>query len=378
VITFKALRFPITLALAHAGLLSTTLTLGLLRTPSPLYESRGFESVALRGPFYQGRLVWDANWYLSIARDGYTNSAQHSLQKDTAFFPGFPMLIRGLDQIIGDPFWSGWWISLFFGIAATCAVYFWAYEVSRSELVARKTAVLLLFFPSSFILTHTYSEAQFLFFTCMSFYFARKGHWILSGILGACGTATRVVGSALIGGLALLAAAEKSASSRYKWLGSVGLPSLGIMGVLAYFQFLTGDPFIFSKSQFVPGWAGSEGWDSFARWISQWQSPPPIGIDPFWFRTYGALCLGTGIGLGVWGLFRKNHLRPELLFSVATLLGSAVLWRSGGRFVVVLPVLFFLMAERIPALILFGVIAPLLLLLQVGLQNLFVHWNFIF
>src|SRR5262245_42249794 len=44
---------------------------------------------------------WDAAYYLQIASDGYT------VAKQRAFYPLFPMTVRGARAILGDPIVAG-------------------------------------------------------------------------------------------------------------------------------------------------------------------------------------------------------------------------------------------------------------------------------
>ncbi len=53
------------------------------------------------GPWYKKLLVWDAGWYISIAKHGYgwiPNLHKNGLleQQNIAFFPLYPLLERGL------------------------------------------------------------------------------------------------------------------------------------------------------------------------------------------------------------------------------------------------------------------------------------------
>ena len=45
---------------------------------------------------------WDANWYLGIVTEGYHFVPnQPGLQQSIAFFPAYPMLVRGVGRILG-------------------------------------------------------------------------------------------------------------------------------------------------------------------------------------------------------------------------------------------------------------------------------------
>ena len=44
---------------------------------------------------------FDCTWYVDIADRGYTYVPGH--QSSVAFFPGYPLVVRGFDAIIGNP-----------------------------------------------------------------------------------------------------------------------------------------------------------------------------------------------------------------------------------------------------------------------------------
>src|SRR5436305_1376777 len=75
---------------------------------------QGFDPLRLTSPFgYFGNLLaapfarWDSVWYLTIARVGYGHEASR-----TAFFPLYPLLIRGLGYVTGSDLVAGVLISL--------------------------------------------------------------------------------------------------------------------------------------------------------------------------------------------------------------------------------------------------------------------------
>src|SRR6185295_15595271 len=65
--------------------------------------------------FIDGWARWDAGWYRDIAERGYTNTPKaepgQQGQRDTAFFPLYPLTIRLFNIVFGDTFLSGLIIS---------------------------------------------------------------------------------------------------------------------------------------------------------------------------------------------------------------------------------------------------------------------------
>jgi hypothetical protein len=70
--------------------------------------------------------------------------------------------------------------------------------------VARDATLLLAIFPASFYFSSPYSESLFLLCSVGAFYAGRTGRWGWAGAAGACATATRLVGIALLVPLVIL------------------------------------------------------------------------------------------------------------------------------------------------------------------------------
>ena len=126
--------------------------------------------------------IFDAEWYIKIAENGYFNSATYS------FFPLLPLLIR----YIGIP-----------GTIAVNQAAFLGSMVLLYSLVekyeSRKYAlVLFAFSPVSFFSILLYTESLFFFFTIASYWmYANRKFGIVAGILLGLGVATRNSGSIL-------------------------------------------------------------------------------------------------------------------------------------------------------------------------------------
>ena len=99
-------------------------------------HGRAFDPTRLTAPFgYFGNLLaapfarWDSVWYLAIAHGGYDHEPAR-----TAFFPLYPLVIRGLGFVIGSDLVAGVLISLVCVRASrSCCSTGW----SRSSSAAR-------------------------------------------------------------------------------------------------------------------------------------------------------------------------------------------------------------------------------------------------
>jgi hypothetical protein len=166
----------------------------------------GFDPNNLTAPFgYFGNLLvapsarWDSWWYLTIARHGY----DHQLMR-TAFFPLYPMIVRGLGLIVRSDLIAGVIVSLVSFAVALVLLYRLASLELRSASRARLAVMLIAFCPVAFFFSAVYSESLFLALSLGAVLQARMGRWATAGLLGALGAAERNSGVVLAVPLVLL------------------------------------------------------------------------------------------------------------------------------------------------------------------------------
>jgi Gpi18-like mannosyltransferase len=186
--------------------------------------------------------VWerfDALWFLRIAADGY-----RSHDGSAAFFPLFPMLVRGVSWLIGGhPLAGGLIVSNGAALGATVALY----ELTRTEIserVARGSVLFLSFFPTSFFLVAPYSESLFLLLAVVALLAARRSRWWLAGVAGALAALTRNLGVLIAVPLAVeaLLQARERRPSRLRPEALWGLaPVAGLAVYLWFWRDLSGD-----------------------------------------------------------------------------------------------------------------------------------------
>jgi len=198
----------------------------------------------LKQPFLWAWANFDGEHYLSIAYQGY--------QPLTYFyFPAYPLTIYFVAQLLGGSFKSlavsGLLISnVSFFIAL---IGFWKLiMLDYKKDIARLAILLILVFPASFYFGSIYTESLFLALVVWSFYFARKGKWIVAGLLGAVLTATRVVGLALIPALLVEAYLQKRENKKLNLspvVMGISFSTLGVIAYMVYLNVVTGDPLEF-------------------------------------------------------------------------------------------------------------------------------------
>lgn len=189
---------------------------------------------------------WDGAWYYRIIRAGYPSVVPPDVTYDmpearAAFFPVFPMLVRGADAVLpgGDVF-AGVVVNFLLGAAAVYLVGVLARELF-DERVAYRAMLLVTFFPGSFVLSFTYSEASLLVVAAACLLLLQRRQWLGAGVLAAVGTAARPNGIALVAACAV--AALLAIRERREWRSLVApvLAPLGFVGFQLYLRVHTGE-----------------------------------------------------------------------------------------------------------------------------------------
>ncbi|MDQ6949568.1 MAG: hypothetical protein M3256_25800 [Actinomycetota bacterium] len=143
---------------------------------------------------------WDGWWYSAIARHGYFVFSPHR-QSPVAFFPAFPLLMRILGALVGNPMVAGVLLSLIFGLGDAVLVHRWCHDKLGPEK-ARFCVLVLLVYPFAFYLMGAvYADGLFLLTTLAAFLALEADRPVLSGLAAAAATASRPVGAALVLGL---------------------------------------------------------------------------------------------------------------------------------------------------------------------------------
>jgi hypothetical protein len=186
---------------------------------------------------------WDTTWYVMIAESGY-----HWDTRSAAFFPLYPLLIRGVDTILPiGAFPAALLVSVLACAAALVLVHRLATETVGEELAGR-TAFYLLAFPTGFFLMAGYNESLFVALCAGSLYCMRRGHWWLAGALGGLASGTRLAGVLLV-----LAFGYEYARRRRRNADALGvlLVPLGLVGYSVYCWVAFHDPLYFQRVQEV-------------------------------------------------------------------------------------------------------------------------------
>jgi hypothetical protein len=220
---------------------------------------------------------WDAGFYLSIARDGY--SFEPDARSNVAFAPLLPLLMRTLAAAVGRSdddalLAAGILVS---NVALVLAIVALA-ELGRDETdapSAKRAAFYLLVFPTTIFLSTVYPASLFIAAGAGSLVAARRGRWWWAGAFAALGALARPFGAVLVVPLAVEWALGGRAIRRWDAL-ALGIPLVAFAGWAAYLYRLSGDPLLFLTAQrafgrrAAPPWEGIQGLFDPAQYGSPW------------------------------------------------------------------------------------------------------------
>lgn len=309
--------------------------LGLRAVPrlSP-YPAQLPDSFLPANPALDGWARWDAAHYVAVARYGYGDPASPSPDGGLGFFPVYPGLIRGLTELLrveptpGALAVSGLIVS---NLAFLVAVALFASLASELlELQAAQTAVLLLVVsPFGLFFDAVYTESLFLLQIVGALLLARRGRWVLAGLVAGTASGTRLVGLALTA--ALLAGA---------WTRRVGPATLaavavtgvgGLAGFLAYTWWRFDDPLAYFHTQ--ERWGG---WDEHVRFYAELFATRPreaLGGDPRHLVIVANVALAL-LFVALLPVVRRVADVPTTTLTVLLVVGQlAITWVSLGRYI---------------------------------------------
>jgi mannosyltransferase PIG-V len=214
---------------------------------------------------------FDSGWYASIAEDGYDWQYRFDRQQNLAFFPAYPLLMRGAGALMGAAdstlprerrivrySWAGLFLSL--------GAFFWAswyFARIAHELLdddaARGALMLLAAYPFAIFYSAAYTEALYLLAAVGAWHHFRRSQWTRAALWGLLAGLARPNGFFLSVPFALLAVGLRDAGAArpgaWRWRGPMALaaaamPAIGMLAFTVYVYDLTGVWF---------GWARMHG-----------------------------------------------------------------------------------------------------------------------
>ncbi|MBT4004441.1 MAG: hypothetical protein HOF08_00145 [Candidatus Pacebacteria bacterium] len=314
----------------------------LIYDPSFPYASTLLANSGLPESIYSW-VNFDGVHYLTIADKGYLGTGLIQ-----AFFPLYPILVNGLNQIINNYFLAGLTLNFIVGFLLLRA---WK-KIVDLETNARiknfSLYQLLFLFPTSLFFNSFYSEALFLYLVLLSFLNARKGHWLKAGLVAALASATRLVGIFLVPALLVELWLQKSAlreanqtnqikitsqikcfaQKYWKQILAITTGSLGLASYMIYLQRVFGDPLYFFHLQSEFGGGRQESIVLYPQVVWRylkilWTARP---FDLKYYSYAQEFIFGTlGLAGIIWSWFRvrKSYVVfSALAFLLPTLTGT--------------------------------------------------------
>jgi hypothetical protein len=216
---------------------------------------------------------FDAGWYSDIAYGGYYWDRQFGRQRNIAFFPAMPLLMRPVGVALGmrvpgvprdrrvlRALWAGVIVSL---AAFALALVYLSRLSDRlgGPDAARAAPLLLAAYPFAVFFSVPYSESIFLLGSVAAFHHFHREEWLRAAGFGLLAGLSRPNGCLLSVPLAMLAVAQVAAASRTAWfrpsrawlrplgprLAAAAAPGVAMLAFTAYLYALTHVPFAWAR-----------------------------------------------------------------------------------------------------------------------------------
>ncbi len=318
---FLALKevFPLYFAVHLAAFVMTIL---VILINNPMYYQ-------IHIPFYtlwQSWNHWDTGWYLNIAANGYPQI------QSTAFFPLYPLLIRGLTFFIHNSLIPSLIISNVSGLVMLIVFYQLVQEDFDREQ-AQRTILYISLFPTAISFLVAYTESLFLCLALFSFYQMRNGQWWIAGLFGFFATLTRSAGVLLLLPFCyeyLRQHTFQLKKLRFDALAIVLFPA-GIAAFSTYCYKTLGDPLAFSHAQI--------NWNHYL-------AAPWIGI----VGSIQAITNSKGI-LSYISITNFINVMPDLFILVLVILSIVGPWRFKRDYwaYTIIGIMFYIFPQLFPA-----------------------------
>lgn len=289
-------------AVAVVALLATAL---IPANPDPPLSVPGWSADPITPGWHNLVTAWerfDGLWFLGIASEGYVEGSGTA-----AFFPLYPLAIRGLAFLLGGHHLAAALLIANLSFLGALVVLYFLTAREWGEPVARRSVVYLAVFPTAFFFFAPYSESPFLFLILLAFWGARVGRWEVAGLAGALAGATRSVGILVVPALLVEAVRVGRRDGRRAALRPV-LWSLvagaGIAAYLLFWQQAAGD--------WLAPLRGQQNWqrEFMLPWITLWNGTGEafrwIGQYPGGYHLLDWLVVAPALAAAAWVALRAR------------------------------------------------------------------------
>jgi hypothetical protein len=252
---------------------------------------REYSSSASRAHAFGLLTGWDGLWYRRVAADGYLLIPGR--QSDPAFFPLYPLLLRGVHTFGFGYVTAGLLLSNLALLGALVAFEALTRELLGSTL-ARRATVYVAIFPLGYVFSMAYPESVVLGAISLAGLAALRGRWTSAAVCAAAAALARPEG--VLVALPILAGAWQqrhtlSPLKRGVALGAAIAPFAALASYPAYLGSVLHDPLAWSQAEHA--WGRKFSPLGFAGTIVH--LPHVIAGNPW--LTRDVLCLGAYVAL---------------------------------------------------------------------------------
>lgn len=259
---------------------------------------------------------WDGRWYGMVARGGYL--LVPGRQSDPAFFPLYPILLKGVHAAgvswgLAGPLLSN--LAFLVGLG----LFFLLTREVFSEPLARRATTYLAIFPLSYVFSMAYPESIVLVLLTAAPLAALRRHWWLAACCAGAAALARPEGLFLAFPLGSIAWRQRETlvpARRGAAAASVLAPLAALLSYSLYLDSVLHDPFAWSRAE--------HAWGRQFRIAGAFRAfehlPSAMGHTPWLVRD--VVCFFLYLGL----LYAARRV------------GTPVAWLAAGAAIVILPV----------------------------------------
>ena len=261
---------------------------------------------------------WDSTYYLRIADLGYLPPGRPCC--DQAFLPGYPLAVRFLSVVTGDPRLAAVSLSVLAGSVAAGLMWHLGWITTGDERVAANATLFMAVAPYGVFFSVAYTESLFLMFSLGAWAAATRRHWWLAGGLAAGATSVRINGVFLLAGLVVMYLVQLRANGRRRPRWDVLALSVPVLPMIAFFTWLhhrTGSWHAWSDAE-KQGWGrhGAPPWTGLqmgVRWMLE---------APTWHGQLSAAAdlVAIGVGIVLIAALIQRRRWPEVTYMTANIL----------------------------------------------------------
>ena len=284
---------------------------------------------------------FDAGWYGDIALNGYSWDRSFQRQRNIAFFPALPLLMRPAGAVFGmyertaprdRRMLRGMWAGVVISLAAFLWALHYLVRLGRGLVggeAAAHAALLLAAYPFAVFFGAPYTESLYLLGAVGAFYHFTRHEWVPAAAWGLLLGLARPNGCFASLPLAILAVQQLRAAPGPWPVSAVAMrlltaatPVIGMLLFTAYLYGLTGVEFAWARSHLAWGRA-YQGAAPFVRafdWLREAPLMEVIASAPY--NTLNGVAVLFALALtypvfrrlgAAWGVFVLVNLVPPLV-----------------------------------------------------------------